>query len=223
MNRALRNVVMVAGLTAMAGCVSSTIQEVREARTSMDVDDYMVVLGKRDRPNSNETELNFISCISKNIASGSDALNVIDERAFMDSMFPWFEPRTAPVETGDLPRIMNQPLLAERLDEIGIKYLVWVEGSTERTDSAASASRSASAAAPPGSSRSAAITVSASRARADSGAGAGAISESVSAGRCRTRPLDRTPGGSTGTRSCAQRSGPRRRWCPCRRWPTACR
>ena len=126
---------MVAGLTAMAGCVSSTIQEVREARTSMDVDDYMVVLGKRDRPNSNETELNFISCISKNIASGSDALNVIDERAFMDSMFPWFEPRTAPVETGDLPRIMNQPLLAARLDEIGIKYLVWVEGSTERTDS----------------------------------------------------------------------------------------
>ncbi|MDP6374576.1 MAG: hypothetical protein QF921_17615 [Pseudomonadales bacterium] len=120
---------------ALAGCVSGTIEEVREAATSMGSDDYLVVLGKRPRPMNSETELNFISCVSENVGGGSDALNVIDEQAFMDAMFPWFEPRTAPVKTDDLPELMGQPLLSERLEEIGLKYLVWVEGSTERTDS----------------------------------------------------------------------------------------
>jgi hypothetical protein len=30
---------------------------------------------------------------------------------------------------------MGQPLVAGRLADIGLKYLVWIEGSTERTDS----------------------------------------------------------------------------------------
>jgi hypothetical protein len=53
----------------------------------------------------------------------------------MDSLFPWFEPRTAPVQTSELAETMGQPLVAGRLADIGLKYLVWIEGSTERTDS----------------------------------------------------------------------------------------
>jgi hypothetical protein len=122
-------------LAALAGCVSSTIQEVREADTSMDVNDFLVVLGKRDRPTAAETEFNFISCVSRNVGGGADRLNVIEEQSFMDSLFPWFEPRTAPVQTSELAETMGQPLVAGRLADIGLKYLVWIEGSTERTDS----------------------------------------------------------------------------------------
>ena len=57
---------------------------------------------------------------------------------FVDALFPWFEPRTAPLKTTDLPRMLSRPLLAERLTEIGVRYMVWIEGSTERIDSSGS-------------------------------------------------------------------------------------
>jgi hypothetical protein len=63
---------------------------------------------------------------------------VIDEQMFRDALFPWFEPRTAPAKTSDLPELMATPVLAERLQEIGLRYLVWIDGSTVRTDSGGS-------------------------------------------------------------------------------------
>ena len=128
----------LAGVSALTGCVTATVQEVRESNTGMDATDSVVVLGRRGRPQTSETELDFVSCVSKNLNQGDSKIQVIEEQAFMDAMFPWFEPRTAPVKTEDLPELMALPALAGRLEELGLRYLVWVEGSTKRTDSAGS-------------------------------------------------------------------------------------
>ena len=125
-------------MTALQGCVTATVQQVREANTGMGEGDSIVVLGRRDRPSSDETELNFIDCVSANLGKGGDGVNVIDEADFRDAVFPWFEPRTAPVNTKDLPELMATPVLAQRLREIGLRYLVWIDGSTVRTDSGGS-------------------------------------------------------------------------------------
>lgn len=101
----------------------------------MQSDDAIVVLGRRSRPTNSETELDFVTCVAKGVTKGADGLDVISENDFMDAMFPWFEPRTAPVNTRDLPELLTQPLLAARLEEIGLRYVVWVAGSTQRTDS----------------------------------------------------------------------------------------
>ena len=55
-------------------------------------------------------------------------------------MFPWFEPRIAPIATTDLPELLSQPLMAKRLEEIGLRYLIWVDGSTQRTEESGSMS-----------------------------------------------------------------------------------
>ena len=129
------------GVSALLqGCVTATVQEVREAHTTMNDRDSIVVLGRRNRPSTGETELNFISCIGDRVGNGRQAIPVMPERAFMDALFPWFEPRTAPVNARDLPEMIAQPTLARRLEEIGIKYVVWVEGSTRRTESSGSMS-----------------------------------------------------------------------------------
>jgi hypothetical protein len=132
--------VLIPGLVMvnLSGCVTQTIQEVREADTSMGAGDAVVVLGRRTRPTPGETESDFISCVSNGMSKGNDRVIVIDEQQFMDDLFPWFEPRTAPLNTSDLPELMNQPLLASRLNQMGLKYLVWIEGSTERTESGGS-------------------------------------------------------------------------------------
>ncbi|MDH3644568.1 MAG: hypothetical protein OES38_20850 [Gammaproteobacteria bacterium] len=125
-------------LLALTGCVTNTVQEIRESATGMDATDSIVVLGRRGRPQTAETELDFVSCVAKNVGKGAGKLNVIEEEAFVDAMFPWFEPRTAPVNTSDLPELMALPALTGRLNELGLRYLVWVQGSTKRTESAGS-------------------------------------------------------------------------------------
>jgi len=117
----------------LAGCVTATVQQVRQTETAMTEDDAIVVMGRRNRPSQGEAELDFIDCVSRNMGSGSNSVQVITEQEFMDALFPWFEPRTAPLSTNDLPELLRQPILAERIREIGLKYLVWLEGGTKRT------------------------------------------------------------------------------------------
>lgn len=125
-------------IVPLAGCVTSTVQEVREANTGMEADDSIVVLGRRTLPSTAETEFGFVSCVSNSVRRGTSGIKVIDEQAFRDAMFPWFEPRTAPANTSDLPEIISQPNLAQRLQELGLRYLVWIEGDTDRTDAGGS-------------------------------------------------------------------------------------
>ncbi len=133
----LMAIVLTAGFCG--GCVTARVEEIREGHTEMAVGDTIAVLGRRDRPSAAETELDFVDCVSKNMG-GSDGVSVIPDRTFRDTLFPWFEPRTAPVNTRDLPDLIGHPTFIERLDSIGIKYVVWIEGSTRRTDSAGSMS-----------------------------------------------------------------------------------
>ena len=117
------------------GCVNSTIQQVRERETGIQVGDSVVVLGRSNRPSNEETEINFVDCVAKDLANGNNGLNVVSQQNFKDQTFPWFEPRTAPVKVDQLPQLLEQRLLANRLSELGIKYLIWLDGKTQRTSS----------------------------------------------------------------------------------------
>lgn len=122
----------------LGGCVTSTVQEIREADTGLSNTESIVVLGRRTLPSKTETEFGFVNCVSERVSSGSNAINVIDEQDFRDALFPWFEPRTAPANTSDLPELIAQPNLAARLQQLGLRYLVWIEGDTDRTDAGGS-------------------------------------------------------------------------------------
>jgi len=120
------------------GCVTATVQEVRQADTGIKDSESIVVLGRKHKPNGAETEENFISCVGRKLSGSATDFGVMPEQEFVDAMFPWFEPRTAPLRTKDLPKLIQEPLLANRLSEIGIRYLVWIDGSTRRVDSTGS-------------------------------------------------------------------------------------
>lgn len=119
-------------LFGATGCVTATVQEIRQSATSMADGDAIVVLGRRNRPSTTQTELDFVDCVSRNMSGGSNSVAVISEQDFMDALFPWFEPRTAPLASGELPALLQETALAERISQIGLKYLVWVEGNTRR-------------------------------------------------------------------------------------------
>ncbi|TVS16741.1 MAG: hypothetical protein EA417_08810 [Gammaproteobacteria bacterium] len=124
-------------LFLLAGCVSSTVEEVRSGATGMRDTDNVVVLGRRHN-NGYETEPDFVSCVGNSLASGRNRISVLPEREFVDTLFPWFEPRTAPIEIRDLPGLMSNNLVAERLQAAGVRYLVWLDGSTSTNDTSGS-------------------------------------------------------------------------------------
>lgn len=128
-------VVLLAALAA-GGCVDATIEQYQQLDASVQSGEKVVVLGRRHNT-AYETETNFVECIGDALASRGE-LQVVPEKQFVDELYPWFEPRTAPLKTADLPELLANPLVADRVAERDLRYLVWVDGSTSTTDQAGS-------------------------------------------------------------------------------------
>lgn len=116
-----------------AACVSTRIEESRRAVTTMASDDTVVILG-RAKHTDDETEASFTECVNEALAGNDSDLGLISEPEFVDAMFPYFEPRLAPTNLDDLARMLNDPLVAEKISEIQVRYLVWLDGNTETVD-----------------------------------------------------------------------------------------
>lgn len=130
--------VLVLGL-ALTGCTTTEIDEFRQTATSISGDESIVILGRRQN-NDYETESNFIECVGSVVGSGENGITVVPEKAFLDAMFPFFEPRTAPMRTGHLKQLMDIDIAKQRIADFGIEYIVWVDGTTLRGETAGSVS-----------------------------------------------------------------------------------
>ncbi len=115
----------------LSGCVTSRVEDARESVTGIGEGESVVIMAKSYHL-GNQTEDDYINCIEKALARGSRGLRVIPNRQFVDSLFPWFEPRTAPAETKNLPKLMERPGVADRIAEQGVRYIIWLDGDTER-------------------------------------------------------------------------------------------
>lgn len=124
---------LTAGLAALAlsGCITSRVEDTREGVTGIEEGESIVILAKSYHL-GNETEGKYISCIEDALARGSKGFRVIPHKQFVDSLFPWFEPRTAPAESKGLSKLMERPGVAERIEEQNVRYIVWLDGDTDR-------------------------------------------------------------------------------------------
>lgn len=124
---------------SLASCTTTTIDEFRQGETGIESDESVVILGRR-QASDYETRSEFVSCVGERMTRGEDAISVVPEQEFVDAMFPWFEPRTAPLRTRDLERLMTEDVVADRMTEFGVRYIVWLDGFTETTDRSGSIS-----------------------------------------------------------------------------------
>jgi hypothetical protein len=112
-------------------CITSTVQDARTGVTGISEGESIVIMAKSYHL-GNETELKYIQCIEDNLSRGRNGLRVIPHDDFIDSLFPWFEPRTAPAETKNLAKLMDRPGVAERIAEQGVRYIIWLDGDTDK-------------------------------------------------------------------------------------------
>ena len=115
----------------LGACTTTQVQDNREGITGINDGESVVILRKRYHL-GNQTEVDYLNCVERALARGSKGLRVIPNGEFIDSLFPWFEPRTAPAETKNLAQLMDRPGVPERIAEQGVRYIIWLDGDTER-------------------------------------------------------------------------------------------
>jgi hypothetical protein len=126
-----RNYIVALAALTCVGCITSRVEDARESQTGINEGEGVVVMAKSYHL-GNETEAKYLRCVEKALAKGAGGLRVIPHREFVDSLFPWFEPRTAPAETKNLPKLMDHPGVAQRIAEQRVRYIIWLDGDTER-------------------------------------------------------------------------------------------
>ena len=127
----MNKLITLGAVILLSGCgATTTIDEYRPTNNVMEInsEQSVVILGRRDAGHY-DTDREFIDCVAGKM-KGAD-IAVLPERQFIDSIYPWFEPRTAPKGLKRLTRLMQDPAIKDQVERQGIRYLVWLDGSTE--------------------------------------------------------------------------------------------
>lgn len=118
------------------GCVTARVEEARKTPPvagGMQQGDAVVLLTRRFN-NQREAEAGFTDCVANAMQNGHPEMVLRTEQEFLDGLFPWFEPRYAPKKVEDLPELLAQPGVTERLEDTGVRYIVWLDGETQTVD-----------------------------------------------------------------------------------------
>lgn len=122
----------------VTGCVSATVDQMVFNSPTEGIGDASVVILGRRHASDYETEPDFISCVGKRISAQDKSIRIIEEPEFVNTLYPWFEPRTAPLQASDLERLFTHQPVAEKLAALRTRYMIWIDGSTVRNDAAGS-------------------------------------------------------------------------------------
>ena len=120
----------------LSGCMTARLEESRRMDTAIGTHEAVVLLAK-PQVEGIRTEDGFMDCVGDRMASRS-GIHVRPNDAFVDSMFPWLEPATAPQRPEGITRLLARDAVARRVADSGVRYIIWIDGATRKTDSGGS-------------------------------------------------------------------------------------
>jgi hypothetical protein len=129
-----RNACVFALLALLSGCMQSRVEESRELHTKIRQGEAVVILAKPQVEGAS-AEDEFMHCVAAGLAGhGNGAIATRTDEQFTDALFPWFEPGTAPSKPEGLAALLTRPGVAEKVAASGVRYVIWLEGGTQKTD-----------------------------------------------------------------------------------------
>ena len=131
--RISRDCLLLMLVLLLPGCTTSRIDVARHATTDLSPETGMVLLARK-KDGGQKTEEDFMTCLNKALAKMQLVIRIYPEQQFLDDLFPWFESRTAPTTPEQLPTLLSRPGVREKVTETGVRYIVWVDGSSEKVD-----------------------------------------------------------------------------------------
>ena len=103
------------GTLLLNACVTSTVDEMVFNEPVEGIGDSSVVILGRRHASDYDTEPGFIECVGDHVASRDKTINVMGELEFLNTFYPWFEPRTAPLHVEDIERLLVQKPVADTI------------------------------------------------------------------------------------------------------------
>src|SRR5439155_1270174 len=129
-----QSVLAFAAIVALPGCMQSRVDESRELHTHIVKSEAVVILPKPQVEGA-AAEEGFVDCVGGGLAGrGDTAIAVRRHQEFVDSTFPWFEPGTAPSRPEAIEQLLTRPGLAEKVAASHVRYIVWMDGGSRKTD-----------------------------------------------------------------------------------------
>jgi len=139
MNR-LDRLLGIASMLFITGCSTTiTVDEYRQTSAPLEIsgEEKVIILGRRDAGHY-ETGMDFVECVGSSLRASN--IQVIPEDAFIDALYPWFEPRSAPRGIKRLRHLVGDPMIANTIQQLDANYMIWLDGQTQTVDSAGSMS-----------------------------------------------------------------------------------
>jgi hypothetical protein len=120
-------------ILVLTACTTSRIDVARHVPHTMARDTGVVVLARK-KQGGLDTEESFMECLTQALSKQQLPVNFYPEQDFVDSLFPWFEARTAPASLDELPALLRRHGVSEKIAELDVRYLIWVDGQSEKVD-----------------------------------------------------------------------------------------
>lgn len=117
----------------LSGCMRARVDESRELATAIEKTESVVVLAKPQIEGTG-AESDFLDCVGDRMRGSNRSITVHPNESFTDKLFPWFEPGTVPSRPEQIATILAQPGVSEQVAATGVRYVVWLDGGTHRTD-----------------------------------------------------------------------------------------
>jgi hypothetical protein len=125
-----------AALVLLSGCMTARLEEDRHFTTAIASHEAVVLLAK-PHVEGITAEDDFMDCVGDKM-SRATGIQVRANDEFVDSMFPWLEPSTAPQRPEGVTKLLAKDVVADRVQQSGVRYIVWIDGATRQTDSGGS-------------------------------------------------------------------------------------
>jgi hypothetical protein len=142
--------------SSLAGCMTAKIEELREAPTQITQSEAIVLLAKPHLEGTG-TEDKFLDCLERELVGKTISADVADrqragktfeprsnladgpfqiyaDHQFIDALYPWLEPSTAPANSQGFTNFLARPGVTDRISTMGVRFIVWVDGVTQKTD-----------------------------------------------------------------------------------------
>ncbi len=122
-------------LSFLSACgITARMEPYKQTNSVINEGERVVILARKHHA-THETEAEFVDCVSEGLADGRDGLLVHSSTEFEDQLYPWLEPSLAPLTTEDLTELLERPGVLGRVQDTGVRFVVWLDGSTDRTAS----------------------------------------------------------------------------------------
>ena len=109
---------LISSFIFLTACTTTRLEE--ETNLPFEIfEGTSVVITSNSYHAGNETENDFLQCINKTLSNKQKIFNVVPTQQFINQLYPWFEPRTAPQSTKDLSSFLGREMVRAKIERLG--------------------------------------------------------------------------------------------------------